>query len=100
MEHATLLLGIIVTIFAVVGAVEAGGSYWGYVLSVDVLIAFNNFEAAMGLLALAYLQTFGWAWWVCLALVFNSKTHKDFFKPVVWRGLPQTRWPQTQLQKQ
>ena len=90
MNRATLLLGIMVTIFGVVGAVEAGGAYWGYVLSANALVAFNKFEAATGLLALVYLQTFGWAWWVCLALVFNSYMNTNYFEPLALHGSTQT----------
>lgn len=63
---------ISVLVLTITGAALSEHAYWGYTLSTPLLIAANRDFEATGLLAIAFVQTFSWPFWIATAIVFST----------------------------
>ena len=59
-------------VLTVTGAALTEHAYWGYALSTPLLVAKNHDLEAVGLLAIAFIQTFSWPFWIATAIVFST----------------------------
>ena len=61
-----------ILVLTVTGAALTEHAYWGYALSTPLLVAKNHDLEAVGLLAIAFIQTFSWPFWIATAIVFST----------------------------